>query len=308
MKRHCTPTSIARAALAVLAAAGLAAVSASAASASQLIDRNATHVSLMVNGKKEALITYTVGGKTKHVLAWGAINAVPPTRGRTQVTFKVDYSGGYGKYHQPLYWQTSFDGGCPTYDGPPLPDVVAECKAPDGTYWVLQSWQRELPDYGVKPTAKQAAYELRLSHFKGPIPVLSIDEDWSYRQYDQLFGTYTYGGLGVYGFKSTSSGEPLDSFGRNIYVDTLDSAYGQGWKRENSFLTHGTKGSFCYGFFPHGSHPIGKGSEYRATAEGPGVAPDVMWQGAAPGSYDKSADATANADIKTLDDPHCKAN
>jgi hypothetical protein len=300
---------IARAAVAVLAAAAFAATVTAVASASQLIDRNATNVSLMLNAKKEALITYTAGGDVHHVLAWGAINASPPKRGGTQVAFKLDYSGGFGKYHQANYWHTAFaPNGCLPYDGPALSYVVAACKNVDGTYWVLQSWQRELPDYGVAPTAQQAVYELRLSHFKGPIPVLSISTDWSYRKYDQLFGTYTYGGLGVYGFKSTSSGEPLDSFGRNIYVDTLDSAYGQGWKRENSFLTHGTKGSFCYGFFSHGAHPIGKGTEYRATVEGPGVAPDVTWQGAAPGTYDQATDATANAEIKALDDPSCKAN
>src|SRR5947207_12608839 len=62
----------------------------------------------------------------------------------------------------------------------------------------------------------------------------------------------------------------------------LDSACGGGWKRDNSFLTHRAKGSFCYGLFPHGSHPAGSGKKYRATAEGPGVTPDVMWQGEAP--------------------------
>jgi len=101
---------------------------------------------------------------------------------------------------------------------------------------------------------------------------------------------------------------PLDSFGRNIYVDTFNSAYGAGWRRDNSFLTHKVKGSFCYGFFPHSSHPAGKGVRYRATAEGPGVAPDVMWQGTSPGAYDKAADAAANDAIKGLGDPKCRPN
>jgi hypothetical protein len=302
-KRHWTGR------LATLAAAALAAaLCAGAASGSQLIDRNATHVSLQVNAKKEALITYTVGGTVKHVLAWGAINAVPPTRGRTQVAFKLDYSGGYGKYHVTNYWRDHFKGGCLPYDGPKLALVVAACKAQDGTYWALQEWQRALPDYGLAPTAQQSAVELRLSHWSGALPVLAITLDWSYRKYDHLFGTFTYGGLGVYGFKSTPSGNPLDSFGRNIYVDTFDSAYGSGWRRDNSFLTHGPKGSFCYGFYPHGAHPAGKGTMYRATAEGPGVAPDVVWQGTAPGPYDAAADATANDAITALGDPKCKAN
>jgi hypothetical protein len=297
-----------RAAGAVAAAAALACAAAAAAHASQLIDRNASHVTLQVNAKHEAMVAYTAGGKVKHVLAWDAVNAVPPTRGRTQVAFKLDYAGGYGKYHDPKYWQTNFNGSCLPYDGPALAWKVAACKAPDGSYWALQAWQRGLPDYGVAPTAAQAAVELRLSHWTGDPPALTITSDWSYRKYDQIFGTYTYGGFGVFGFTSTSAGVPLDSFGRNIYVDTLNSAYGSGWKRENSFLTHQPKGSFCYGFYPHGSHPAGNGTEIRATAEGPGVAPDVMWQGPAPGAYDKTADATGNRALAALGDPHCRPN
>jgi hypothetical protein len=292
---------------ALVAPLAIAAVAAGAAHGSQLIDRNATHVTLVVNAKREAMITYTDGGKLKHVLVWDAVNAVPPTKGRTQVAFKLDYSGGYGKYKQTSYW-LNFAGGCLPYDGPALAWKVTACKAPDGSYWALQAWQRALPDYGVAPTAAQSAMELRLSHWTGELPVLSITSDWSYRKFDQIFGTYTYGGIGVYGFKSTSSGNPLDSFGRNIYVDTFDSAYGAGWKRDNSFLTHQPKGSFCYGFYAHGAHPAANGSQYRATAEGPGVAPDVMWQGAAPGPYDQAADATANAALTALGDKQCHAN
>lgn len=285
----------------------VAAATASSATASQLIDRNAKNAVLAVDGKGEALVTYDDGGTVKHVLAWGAVNAAPPKPGGRQVAFKLDYAGGFGKYHNPKYW-TTFAGGCAAYDGPKIPFRVAACKAGDGSYWALQAWQRALPDYGVHPTRAQSAVELRLSHWTGELPVLSIAVDWSYRRYDHLFGTYTYGGLGVYGFRSSSAGQPLDAFGRNIYIDTFDSAYGQGWKRENSFLTHRSKGSFCYGFYAHGAHPSGKGTQYRAYAEGPGVAPDVMWEGKAPGPYDKAADAQANAALAALRDPKCKPN
>ena len=74
-------------------ACGLAA----GANASQLIDRNAHDVRLVVNAKGEALITYTAGGKLKHVLAWDAINAIAPTRARAQVEFKLDYAGRLGQ-------------------------------------------------------------------------------------------------------------------------------------------------------------------------------------------------------------------
>lgn len=289
------------------ACAALALVVAAPVSASQLIDRNTSNVKLAVNDKGEALLTYTAAGKTKHVLAWGAVNAIAPTTARKQVAFSLDYSGGYGKYHKD-YWKT-FGTTCGSYDGQPLAWEVTACDAPDGSYWALQAWQRALPNYGAAPTSQQAVWELHLSHWTGEVAKLTILTDWSYHRYDHLYGSLTYNGGGVYGFKSTSAGAPLDTFGRNLYVDTFGSAYGAGWKRENSFLTHKPNGTFCYGFFPHGSHPAGKGTMYRATVIGPGVTPDILWQGDAPGEYVASADATANADQRAaFADPACKVN
>lgn len=281
------------------------ALAAPTARASQLIDRNATDIHLATNRNGEALVTYRAGGKLKRVLAWGAVNALAPSRGRRQVAFNLDYSGGYGKYRRD-YWKT-FNNVCQSYDGPPLAWPVTACKSTDGSYWALQAWQRMLPNYGLAPKAAQAAWELRLSHWTGPLPQLTVATDWAYRRYDHLFGTLTYAGTPVYGFHSTAAGEPLDTFGRNIYVDTFDSAYGHGWKRENSFLTHTTTGAFCYGFFPHAGR-VGAGTAYRATVIGPGVTPDPMWQGPAPGLYDAAADAAANEQIQSLGDPTCRAN
>ena len=69
-----------------------------------------------MNGKGEALVTYTVGGAQKHLLVWGAVNAKPPTKGGKQVEFKLDYSGGYDKY-KTTYWKT-FGSTCQPYNGP----------------------------------------------------------------------------------------------------------------------------------------------------------------------------------------------
>ena len=294
-----------RASLGVLIVAVLGAL-ASNASASQLVDRNASAIKLEVNSKGEALITYNAQGKQKHVLAWGAVNAIAPTRSRQQLAFKLDYAGGWGKYHSD-YWKT-FENSCGAYDGPKIAWFVTGCTASDGSYWALQAWQRMLPNYGVKATATQSVWELRLSHWTGELPVLTIDTDWAWHQWDHLFGTFTYNGQAVFGYKATPGGNPLDTFGRNIYVDTFDSVYGKGWLRENSFLTHTNTGAFCYSVNPHGSHPAGKGTQYRATVEGPGVTPDVMWQGAAPGPYDKAADLVANDEIAQLGDGQCHGN
>lgn len=290
----------------VLAVVAALAGGASTASASELIDRNASGVSLKVDAKGEALVSYTAAGKTRHVLAWGALNAIAPTRTRPQVSLKLDYAGGWGRYHRD-YWKT-FTNRCRAYNGPPLAWKVAACTAPDGSFWALQAWQRGLPNYGATPTGLQGAWELRLSHWTGSLPVLQIQTDWAWHQWDHLFGTFTYDNSPVFGFRSTSSGVPLDTFGRNVYVDTFDSAYGGGWKRENSFLTHTQTGVFCYSFNPHGNHPAGKGTRYRATVEGPGVTPDVMWEGASAGTYDKALDQQFNAQISQLGDRKCRAN
>jgi hypothetical protein len=258
------------------------------AGASTLIDRNASGVRLQVDGGGRALLTYSAGGKTRHVLAWGAVNAIAPTPGKRQLDFKLDYSGGWGSARKDV-WKT-FVNTCRAYTGPALAWKVSACTAPDGSHWALQSWQRMLPNYGLAPTPRQAVWELRLSHWTGDLPVLTVNANWAYRKYDHLFGTFTYDGAPVHGFSSTAQGNPLDTFGRNLYVDTFDSAYGAGWKRENSFLMHKGTGDFCYGFYPHGARPAGNGQRYRATIIGPGVTPDVMWQGTPLGSYDADLD------------------
>ena len=289
-----------------LLAVVLAAALVSSANASQLVDRNARNVKLEVNAKGEALLSYSAHGKVKHVLAWGALNAIAPTRSRPQVQLKLDYAGGWGKYRT-SYWKT-FKNACSAYDGPALAWYVTGCTAPDGSYWALQAWQRMLPNYGLTPSATQAVWELRLSHWTGELPALQISTDWSWHQWDHLYGTFSYGGSPVYGFKATSGGNPLDTFGRNIYVDTYDSAYGPGWIRDNSFLTHAGTGAFCYSFNPHGDHPAGNGTKYRATVLGPGVTPDVMWEGVPPGPYNQAADDEANLQIAALHDSTCRPN
>jgi hypothetical protein len=257
--------------------------------ASQLIDRNATGVQLAVNAKGEALLTYRAHGKFQHVLAWGAVDALHPTSGKPQVRFKKDYAGGWGKYRRD-YWRT-FMNVCHRYDGPKLAYLVTACGAPDGSYWAVQSWQTPLPDLGMTPWLPvHRAWELHLSHWRGPIAVLEAYSDWVYSgRFHELFGRLTYAGQPVYGFATTQMGAPTDSYGRLIYLDTLNSRYGKGWKRENSFVAHKPTGIWCYGFFqfdptkgyPHPkgfpSTPRGPGTgeRYRLSVNGPGVTPDV---------------------------------
>jgi hypothetical protein len=286
-----------RIALSLIVLAVFAAAPATA-SASQAIARNATHVRLAVNRNNVALLTYRSGGSLHHTLAWGAINARTPRRGLSQVSFRLDYSGGWGSRRKDL-WR-GFNNACGAYQGPELSYVVAACTAPDGSHWVVQKWRRLLPPFGRRPSFAQRAVEMHLSHWSGDLPEFVVKLDWVYRQYDHLYGWLTYRGEGVYGFRSTTYGAPLDKWGRNVFVDTYNSRYGRGWKRENGFLTHRWSGGFCYGFYPHGSRPVGKGQEYRASVMGPGVTPILFWQGAAPGPFDAALDEIANQEQRTL--------
>ncbi len=285
------------------------------ANASQLIDRNALNVHLAVNKAGIAMITYSKRGNQKkvyHVLARGAINARPPTVGSKQVEFKLDRAGGWGFFRNAKYWK-KFKNVCGPYSGPNLAWLVTACTMPDGSNWALQSWQRMLANYGLPSTGLQDSWELRLSHWNtATIPVLTINLDWSWGgRYDHLWGFYDYLGKPVYGYVHTAAGVPLDRFGRNVYVDTYNSRYGAGWKRENSFLTHPPTGGFCYGFSIHRASGItGKGQKYRATVEGPGVTPDAFWTGNALGPYNKTLDAQLNAEQASQlgNDPRCQVN
>ena len=118
----------------------------------------------------------------------------------------------------------TFPTRCQAYDGPPLVWFVTACKARDGSYWAVQSWQRMLPNYGAAPSGQRGAWELRLSHWRGELARLEIELDWAYGLFDHLFGRLTYRGQPVFGRRATRAGAPLDGLGRNIYLDTFNSA------------------------------------------------------------------------------------
>jgi hypothetical protein len=301
-------------AVAAFAAAGTA-------SAAQLIDRNGTHVVLQTNTKGEALVTYTKAGTTKHVLVWGAINAAAPVKGYRQAKFQLDYAGGYGKYHT-VYWK-SFGGTCATYDGPSLPNVVAACKSFDGSYWAVQEWPQPLPDLGFTPwTPDLSAQWMEVSHWSGALPTLEVHMGWVYGSFQQIFGRYMYNGQPIFGFGTTNVGAPTDTFGRLIYLDTHDSVYGPGWRRENSFVSHNPTGAFCYGFYSFDptkggyKHPAGQtakrgpgiGDQYRLTASGTGVMPNISVTIPSLGAYDGSKAgerSAADALLRSYGDKSC---
>jgi len=272
---------------------------------SQVIARNATSVQLAVNAQGVALVTFRDHGRGKplHMIARGAVNARvrPPRAGVPQVKFRLDYTGGRLFYGHGV-WR-HFRNGCQPYDGPALEWLVAACKAPDGSYWALQNWQTQLPGLGFKPwLPKQKLWWLHLSHWTGALAQLDAYQDWVYsHRVEEVFGQFTYLGVGVRGYGTTHWGAPTDNYGRLLYLDTHNSKYGRGWKREEAFVSSGPPGIFCFGFFRRDPlinghpHPPGTthkrrgpahGDQYRITAVGPGVTPDIVWHGPGLHKYD----------------------
>ena len=290
-----------RGALALAAVAMAAGGVPGVAHASELLARNTSSEKLIVGKDGRALVTYRAQGRTHRVLVWGAIGARRPSRERKQVAFRIDRSGGWGAFRRPV-WKT-MRNACGPYRGPKLSYVVAACTARDGSHWALQRWQRSQANYAIPPWKPgHGAWELRVSHWRGPAALLEAWTDWSYNgRWHHLFGRLTYRGKPVHGFSTTLNGEPQDSYGRVISVDTLDSAYGPGWRRENGFVARQPDGTFCYGFFPHRTHtgeqrPAANGRRYRLSVTGPGVTPDVTWEG--DGLHDFDRDNPADVELE----------
>jgi len=281
-------------------AAALALLLPGAALASEpFSDRPVSNVLLAVNARGEALVSYArPGGEVRHVLAWGAVDALPPRRGVPQASFRFDYAGGWGRHRDAGYWRR-FRSVCGPYTGPRLAWLVAACTAPDGTHWALQAWQRLLPHRGYPAwRPDQAARELRISHWSGELARLEVWADWAFNgDAHGLFGRLAYRGAPVHGFGTTSAGNPTDPYGRSLYIDTYDSAYGPGWKRETSIVFRNPSGAFCYSFWPttdislpgRPRRPDGHGTRYRITVAGPGVTPDVVWVGTGLHAFDPAS-------------------
>jgi hypothetical protein len=288
------------------------------ASASQTLgDLNITNLALAVNAKGEALLTYNrQNGQLRHVLVWGAINALTPSQEVPQVKFRLDYTGGLAKYNNPGYWK-SFKNACKPYDGPALVYVVAACDAPDGSYWAVQAWQRLLPMRGFDPwTPLQSSYGFNVSHWTGPLAQLDVTQNWTYGgSWTALDGRLTYNGQPVFGYKTPSATKRGDGYARYVYIDTHDSVYGPGWRHDAAKVLHVGDGAFCYSFVPQ-KPPPGYPSEglrgpapgdlERVTVLGPGVTPDVQWVGPGLGAYDPQQDKIYNQRFDELVGPNDK--
>ena len=301
-----------------LVALALLASPTTALASEHLGDRDVSFLSLKTNARGEALVSYRrADGQRRDVLIWGAVNAHAPDADRPQVGFRYDYSGGW-KSHGTARYARTFKDLCRPYDGPRLVLLVAACKAPDGSYWALQSWRRLAPMRGFASfRPEQDAFELHISHWSGLLPLLEVSPNWTYGGTLQgLFGRLTYLGEPVHGFR-TPSATRRDPYARFVYIDTFNSVYGPGWKRDTGIVTHRGNGAFCYSFVAQAPPPgypsseprgPGNGERHRVTVMGPGVTPIVQWEGEGLGRYNAASDRAFNRRFDQLvgrDDKVC---
>ena len=181
--------------------AAVLAIGVSTASASQIISTTGvSDLTLGVNTKGEAMLTYTVARQDRPRARLGCRATRSPRPGGQQVAFKLAYDGGYKKYYtenptvqrrlntlrliqsqerlemggqrqssSATPWATRIGGHLRDARTAPqrrrelladlhlpdlrragaLPTSSRPAQAPDGSYWAVQSWDRDLPDYGV---------------------------------------------------------------------------------------------------------------------------------------------------------------
>ena len=225
-----------------------------AARASDRIGLNASNVRLAVSPDgKRALVTYRAQGRTRHVLVWGAANALAAEPGGAAGSFHDRLDRRLGDVRPHDLADASAMRAAPT-TGPPLADVVAACKGSDGSYWAVQRWQPKLaaPRLSAVQGGADRLGARRLA-LDGPDrrARASTPTGRSTAKRTTCSGGSRYGGVPVYGFHTVKgTGAPQDRYGRSLYIDTLDSAYGRGWKRETSIVFRNPTGVFCYSFWP----------------------------------------------------------
>jgi hypothetical protein len=132
-----------------------------------------------------------------------------------------------------------------------IPWEVTVRQTADGSLYALQSWQR----------LATGPVELRFSRWKGEPTTLTLHTVCCKWGHENVEGAASFHGKGIFGFHSTHQGDPLDPFGRNVYLDSYRAGH---WDRMMGILTHAPAGSFSLWI-----RPEWLGSQYRGTISGP---------------------------------------
>jgi hypothetical protein len=134
---------------------------------------------------------------------------------------------------------------------PALPWALVVRQGPDGSFYALQSWQR-LVDGPV---------ELRFSRWRGDPTKLTLHAVCCKWGGENIKGNASFHGKPIYGFKATRQGDPLDPYGRNVYLDSFRAGH---WQRMMGILAKRPAGQFSLWI-----RSVWAGTAYRGTISGP---------------------------------------
>ena len=165
--------------------------------------------------------------------------------------------------------------------GASIPWAVVVRQTPDGRFYALQAWRR----------LDTGPIELRFSRWQGEPTKLTLTTVCCKWGHVNVVGSASFHGRPIYGYKATRVGNPLDPYGRNVY---LDSFRGGRWDRMMGILTHRPTGSFSLWIRPEWT-----GAQYRGTIPGPNwgwtLGPDAFAQTASSSQANASPSHIASA-------------
>ena len=163
-----------------------------------------------------------------------------------------------------LRYGGKLDGGDVSHpvSEPSLPWAVVVRQTADGSFYALQSWKRLV----------NGALELRFSRWRGEPTKLTLQAVCCKWGGENVKGNASFHGKPIYGFKATRQGDPLDEYGRNVY---LDSFRGGHWERMMGILAKRPAGQFSLWI-----RSVWAGTAYRGTISGPNwgwtLGPDAL--------------------------------
>ena len=144
----------------------------------------------------------------------------------------------------------------PPYDGPKLPWMVKACKAPDGSYWALQKWQRMLPNLGIsrgRPSQK-AVGAPHLPLARRGAPARAVSRLGLQPEVPPPVRQVLVHGRAVHGFKAPRAATRSTTTGAtSTSTRTTRRTARAGSARTRSSCIN-PRGNFCYGFYMHDRH------------------------------------------------------
>ena len=219
----------------------------------------------------------------RHVLVWGAINARTP-----------DSRPAAGPLLARLHGRPAAAAARPSGSASATPAAATTAPSSatsspaarrrDGSYWALQRWQRNLPIRGLAAVdAWQRAYELRLSHWVGPLAQVESTRTGRSRRRAGHLRPHDIRGKPVHGFHTPSTASRRDTYGRcrlhrhaRLGIRAgLEARRRQGAPSQERRLLLQLRPPGAAARLPDDRAPRGPGNgdRHRVTAMGPGVTP-----------------------------------